>query len=120
MKKIALIEDDRTMQALLKTLLEIEGYIVIQSEAGDEEGILKSLADSHPDILLLDVHLHNLNGISLLKGIRSDKRLNHLKIIMTSGMDLKDECKRNGADGFLQKPYMPEELIKILQASLKI
>ena len=118
MNKILLIEDDETMRQLLKTLLELESYEVILAATNNDELLLKSIYDSKPDALLLDVHLKGINGIDILTKLRSDSALNSLVIIMTSGMDMADVCLRNHADGFIMKPYMPDDLLKILRGKL--
>jgi DNA-binding response OmpR family regulator len=118
MHKIMLIDDDAIMRQLLKTLLELENYEVILTPITDEELLLKSVYDCKPDALLLDVHLRGINGIDILTKLRSDTNLNSLVIIMTSGMDVTDICLRNHADGFLMKPYMPDDLLTILRGKL--
>ena len=118
MHKILLIEDDPTMCQLLKTLLELENYEVILAATKNEELLLQSVYDSKPDALLLDVHLRGINGIDILTKLRSNLELNSLVIIMTSGMDMADVCLRKNADGFLLKPYMPDELLTILRGKL--
>ena len=118
MYKILLIEDDATMRQLLKTLLELESYEVILAATNNDELLLKSIYDSKPDALLLDVHLRGINGIDILTKLRSDSELNTLVIIMTSGMDVADVCLRNHADGFLLKPYMPNDLLTMLRGKL--
>jgi DNA-binding response OmpR family regulator len=118
MHKVMLIEDDETMRLLLKTLLELEGYEIIQPATTSEEFLLRSVYDKKPDALLLDVHLKGISGINLLSTLRSDAEMDSLVIIMTSGMDMTDECLRNHADGFLMKPYMPDELLKMLRGKL--
>ncbi len=118
MHRILLIEDDATMRQLLKTLLELENYEVILTNTNDEELLLHSVYDSQPDALLLDVHLKGVSGIDILTKLRSDSALNSLVIIMTSGMDMTNECLRNHADGFLLKPYMPDDLLTILRGKL--
>jgi DNA-binding response OmpR family regulator len=118
MHRILLIEDDATMRQLLKTLLELENYEVILTPTNDEELLLQAVYDSKPDALLLDVHLKGVSGIDILTKLRSDSTLNSLVIIMTSGMDMTDMCLRNHADGFLLKPYMPDDLLTILRGKL--
>jgi len=118
MNRIMLIEDDEIMQLLLKTLLELESYEVIQPATTDEELLIRSVYEKKPDALLLDVHLKGINGINILSKLRSDPELKSLVIIMTSGMDMTEECMRDHADGFLLKPYMPDELLKILRVKL--
>jgi DNA-binding response OmpR family regulator len=118
MHRVMLIEDDETMRLLLKTLLELEGYEVTLPATTSEEFLLRSVYDKKPEALLLDVHLKGISGINLLTTIRSDSEMDSLVIIMTSGMDMTDECMRNRADGFLLKPYMPDDLLKMLSGKL--
>jgi CheY-like chemotaxis protein len=116
MTTIALIDDDVIMRQLLKKLLELDGFKAIVIEANDIDGILKELFQEIPDAILLDVILKGkkgteLNGMEVTKVIRKTSDLNHIKILMASGMDCKYECISAGADGFLLKPFMPDELV---------
>jgi DNA-binding response OmpR family regulator len=110
MKKVMLVDDDLTMRSLLKTLLELEGYKVIVKGEGDENFLIETLRQEKPNVLILDVFLHHVNGMSLLHKIRQETDIHDTTILMTSGMDVKDQCLENGANGFLLKPYMPDEL----------
>ena len=119
MIKIMLCEDDPTMISLLTTLLEYEGYTVLgYQDCIDFDGLLKVIRREKPDIILLDVHLRQMNGFDLLRMIRKDTELRQPRILMSSGMDMGMESHVEGADGFLLKPYMPEELIKKIQETL--
>lgn len=109
MTKICLFEDDDTMRSLLTTLLELEGFTVIAADPENES--INILIREKPNILLLDVHLKYSDGITILKNIRQTEEIKSTVILMTSGMDLNDTCMKNGADGFLLKPYMPDDLI---------
>ncbi len=113
MSKILLVEDDATTRALLKTLLELDGHKV--SIVDPKNDILQSVLDNRPDMLIMDVNLRSSNGIDILKAIRQQPLDWKLHILMTSGMDLREECSRAGADGFLMKPYMPDEIIRQLK-----
>ncbi len=115
MKSIMVIEDDNTMRRLLSTLLEMEGYKIFISKIGSEKEILAELIDQKPDALLVDIHLHGVNGLNLLKQVRLCTDIIQPKVLMTSGMDMGYESREAGADGFLLKPYMPDDLIEILR-----
>ncbi|MCE1255752.1 MAG: response regulator [Anaerolineae bacterium] len=116
MKKIYLVEDDRTMQSLLKTLLEIDGYTVFPASQLDKNNILNDLKVYSPDVVLMDVRLQQSSGIEILSAIKSEPRLKAIKVIMTSGMAMKEVCINNGADAFIQKPYMPDVLMDIIKS----
>jgi CheY-like chemotaxis protein len=115
MKKVLLADDDYTMVSLLKTLLNMEGYQVatLLDKPGD---ILENIRDAKPDILLLDVYLGDRNGLDLVHKIRQMPDLKDIRIVMASGVDKTEECLAAGADVFLLKPYMPNELFDILRA----
>jgi DNA-binding response OmpR family regulator len=110
MIKILLIEDDATMVSLLKMLLSMEGYQVVTLSSGDQDIIDLTNAES-PDLLLLDVHLGQQNGLEVIKKLRKLGDLKKIKVIMTSGLNLGEKCMKAGADEFILKPYMPDELL---------
>ena len=71
--------------------------------------------DEKPDLVLMDCNLSDRNGLDILAEIRSNPLLVDLPIIMTSGIDLSDESKLKGADGFLLKPYSPDLLLETIK-----
>lgn len=105
------------MQAVLRTLLELEGFQVIQG--GDlltAEALLEAIQSEQPDTILLDVHLRNdVSGVDLLRALQVMPNLPKTRVVMTSGMAMEAECMAAGADDFLLKPFMPDELIKKLR-----
>jgi DNA-binding response OmpR family regulator len=118
MPKIMLAEDDPTMLSLLKTLMRLEGFESVT--LSEEENVLDAIHREKPEVILLDVHLTQGNGLDFLREIRSDPELNNVFIIMQSGMNLGEECKNAGADTFLLKPYMPNTLIEAIKAGLAL
>jgi DNA-binding response OmpR family regulator len=116
MPKICLIDDDPMMISLLKTFLGFEGYEVLAFADGDLRGhILEVLRRELPAVALIDVNLRSINGFDLLADIRQDAALAVMRVIMSSGMDFKAKCLQVGADGFLMKPYMPDDLVRLLK-----
>ncbi|MBN8582591.1 MAG: response regulator [Anaerolineae bacterium] len=116
MPKILLAEDDFTMVSLLKTLLKMEGYEVIALSA--DEDVIQAVHKVTPDILLMDVHLFSQSGLDILDELRKDPATNAIRIVMSSGASVKEECLHRGANGFLMKPYMPDDLFKLLREVL--
>ena len=116
MTKVLLVEDDATMRNLLKTLLEIEKFEVVIADMG--QPALDEIRKANPDAILMDVHLQRENGMDVVKALRKFPAGKRIKVLMASGMDLKHECIDAGADGFLMKPYMPDELINWLKQSV--
>lgn len=115
MTKVFLVEDDHTMLTLLSTLLRFEGFVVLQPPEDDHlTSVYEFIQREKPNLVLLDVHLRQFNGLELLKLIRENKDLSSMNVIMSSGMDLRERCLENGASDFILKPYMPDELIRMI------
>ncbi|MBE3039599.1 MAG: response regulator [Chloroflexi bacterium] len=115
MVKVLLADDDFTMVALLKTLLGIEGYQVatLLDKTGD---LLDNIRHEKPDVLLIDIFLGGYNGMNVVRQIRAMPDMKDLKIVMVSGIDRAEECLTAGANAFLLKPYMPEDLFDLLRS----
>jgi DNA-binding response OmpR family regulator len=120
MSKVMLVEDDKTMLTLLSTLLKMEGFQIVQLTTEQTvDDLIATLRREKPDAALVDVHLQHANGIDLVTRVRQDPDLNALRILMTSGLDASAECKQAGANDFILKPYMPDELIQRIRRVLK-
>jgi two-component system phosphate regulon response regulator PhoB len=113
MPKVLLAEDDQTMVTLLKTLLKMEGYQVSALDA--DEDIVEATLNENPDVLLMDVHMLHVNGIEVLTTLRATPGGENVRVVMTSGLDFRDMCLARGANAFIQKPFMPDELINELK-----
>ena len=113
MPKILIAEDDHTMVSLLTTLLKMEGYEVVVLNIKDD--VPAAIDRETPDALLMDVHLGEQKGTDIVSQIRKSAKHSDVKIVMTSGLNMKDECLSNGANHFLLKPFMPDELIQVLK-----
>lgn len=116
--KVLLAEDDFTMVSLLTTLLKMEGYEVIALPADGD--VIEAVREHKPDVLLMDVHLFSQNGLDILDQLRTAGDTSHLRVLMSSGANVKEECMNRGADGFLMKPYMPDDLFKQLKKVLAV
>ena len=112
-----LVDDDRTMLDLLRTLLELEGFEVIPLMPAEAIDLPSKVQAAEPDVILLDVHMKTASGIDLLRRLKTDTQTRGVRILMTSGEDLRESCMAAGADGFLLKPYMPDELIHQIRAN---
>jgi len=97
----------------------MEGFQVIDLVSAEED-ILEVVRRENPDIVLLDVHLPKHNGLDVLRSMRESEDIKQTKVVMTSGMNLKIECMAGGADDFLLKPYMPDELIGMIKRQLDL
>lgn len=116
MSKVLLVDDDRTMCSLVKTLLSLEGYSVVIAPANmEEQGILDFVFRENPEYILMDVHLRGINGLDILRRLKQSPPAFTGKIILVSGIDYHEEAFEAGADSFLIKPYMPSDLLELLK-----
>lgn len=117
MYRIVVIEDDPTMRQLLSKRLAPEGFECVMT-ANATSG-LKAVHDQKPDIILLDVHLPDRNGIEVCKTLKADPELRHIPVLIftgeSSGVDKKIEGLDAGADDYILKPFSPAELLKRLK-----
>lgn len=107
------------MVSLLTTLLDLEGFAVTAPPNNHIDGFLQAIMQERPQVALVDVNLRTSSGLDLVRQIRREPEISDTKILMSSGLDLKEECAEAGADGFILKPFMPDELVKMIHSSTK-
>src|ERR1043165_8608962 len=112
MKKIALIEDDSDLFALLKYNLEKEGFALVGAQTG--KGAIDLCRRERPDLILLDIMLPDSDGLDICKGIRAHSELAHVPVIfLTARASETDRIVglELGANDYIVKPFFIRELI---------
>lgn len=113
MDKILLIEDDFYIADLYRTILQAQGFEVILAMDG-AEGL--ELALSQPDLILLDIMLPKLNGLMVLKKLKSEQLTKNIPVVLLTNLGQESIIKAAfavGAAGYLLKARLePAELIK--------
>lgn len=94
----------------------MEGFEVVALHADDD--VSEAVKSEKPNILLLDFHLSHQNGLDILDKLRNEAETKDVRVVMSSGANVKEECINHGANGFLMKPYMPDDLIKLLKQTI--
>lgn len=118
-EKISLLEDNKTLVDLIDKILTLEGFKITQIDPeGTYDDILINLKETQPALVIMDVHLRNVNGFNLMKQMRADPQLKNIKIVMISGTDVTYRSEEEGADGFVLKPFMPDDLIITIKKAL--
>jgi len=97
--------------------LKMEGFSVVALRA--DADVPAAVRKENPNVLLLDVHLMHQSGFEILDEIRNSGDIADTRVVMSSGSNVREECMYHGADGFLMKPYMPDDLITILKQTMK-
>ncbi len=116
MPKVLLVDDDRNVVMLLKTLLQLEKFTVALESRAEE--VLPTIWREQPDIVLMDVHLADADGLQILAEIRQDPALAKTRVVIASGEDVSYQCQQAGANDFVLKPYSPDHLISIIRKVL--
>ena len=117
---ILLIEDDRDMRELVAGHLEHSGFDVLKAEDGIK-GQALALQYS-PDLILLDLMLPSVDGLTLCQRLRRDERTSNIPILMITALGgLKDKVTgfNSGADDYITKPFDLEELHVRIKALLR-
>ena len=116
-QKILIIEDDKSVQQLIRMYLVNDGFEVIFSMDG-KEGLDKALNDN-PDLILLDLNLPKIDGIEICKKVRTNSEIPI--IMVTAKIEELDRLEglENGADDYITKPFSPRELVARVKAVLR-
>lgn len=120
MPKILVIEDEMTLANNLSEKLKGEGYSVMMSMDG-EDGLAK-VRQEHPDLVVLDIMLPGLDGLSLCRIIRRDPGTNHIPIIMVTARGTEVDKivgLESGADDYVVKPVALGEFLARVRAVLR-
>ena len=111
MKQILIVEDKATSRELLRTVLERQGYGVIEAKDGEEA--LQQLRTATLDLVLLDLQIPIRNGYDVLQRIRSDHRLAHLPVVALTASAMQGDREKAlaaGFTGYIAKPVGPAQL----------
>ena len=119
-RKVLVVDDDAGMREVLEAALAAENVEVYTSMDG-KDAVQKTLAFK-PDLILLDVNMPNLNGLTFCKAIRRGSETKNIPVIIITGLTARgrvEECMAAGADDFLGKPFGVEELLIRVRAMFK-
>jgi CheY-like chemotaxis protein len=120
MRTVLIAEDNAVNRELLRELLEMRGFAVI--ECCDGEEALKKMTEVRPDILLLDLNMPVLDGFGTVRCIRQDRRFESLPVLAVTAYAMrgdKEKILSCGFDGYLSKPINAAELDRELDRLLK-
>jgi diguanylate cyclase (GGDEF)-like protein len=121
-KRILVVDDHPDNVQLLRARLEARGYLV--DEAGDGEAALQRVyADPRPDLILLDVMMPKIDGLEVVRRIKSDESLPFIPVIMQTALDTTESIVQGfnaGADDYIAKPVNFRELDARVKSLLRI
>ncbi|MFN2927053.1 response regulator [Lachnospiraceae bacterium YH-ros2228] len=114
---ILVVEDDASVQNLITTALKMYGYDTLT--AGNGQNAVMQAASHSPDVIFLDLGLPDMDGVEVIRKVRSWSELPIIVISARSEEADKIEALDAGADDYLTKPFSVEELLARLRVSLR-
>lgn len=114
--KILIAEDDKELSRLAETILRASGHTVIK--AFESSQILPSAQREKPDLILLDINMPGGKGSEALVRLKRSTLTSGIQVIVVSAVtdsEVRAFVEKEGAEGFLPKPWIPEKFIQELQ-----
>lgn len=118
--KILIVDDDAKTRKLLRAMLQNSGYEIIEAENG-EQGI-KLAKENIPDLILMDIEMPVMDGMSAFKVIRADESTKNISVIALTSYAMKGDKEKFLAEGFnsyIAKPIDVKEFMKIVKKHIK-
>lgn len=118
-KRILVIDDEAKLRRQFAALLMLEGFAVTEARNG-REGVELARRD-HPDLVVCDITMPEMNGHRVLETLRAEPATAHLPFIFLTGWGERDDIRTGmnlGADDYLVKPVAPDDLIAAVRARL--
>lgn len=119
MAKILLADDHPDIVRLLEMALRSESHTILKAYNGLEA--LQLARDHHPDVLILDVSMPELDGLRVLTRIKTDPALSDICVVMLTVRDQPEDVTLGldvGADFYLSKPFRPTDVAALVQRVL--
>lgn len=117
-RHILIIDDEADIVRLVQKRIQANGYKV--EAYGQGPGAIQTIKATHPDLLLLDLHLPQISGVDIYKEMRREAALKDIPVVFFSAdSTLQDYClKELGAEGFITKPFDTGELLNLIRATI--
>jgi DNA-binding response OmpR family regulator len=111
------VDDEQTILTLLRRTLEPEGYVVIAADGGRKA--LELMEEHHPDLVILDIMMPELNGFQVLQLVRQRHDVPVIMLTARREVQSVSEALEAGADDYVGKPFHKGELLARIRAVLR-
>jgi len=115
---VLIVDDSRSMRAVIKKTISMSGFKMDQClEAGNGREALDVLVKAWVDVIISDINMPEMNGLEFLEELKKDSLLKAIPaiVISTEGSEKRiQDAYDLGARGFIKKPFLPEEIKKVL------
>jgi response regulator NasT len=115
--RVVIAEDEAIIRLDLKESLEEEGYEVV-GEAGRGDQAIELVRDLRPDLVILDIKMPGLDGLSAARAIAGDRLAAVLMVTAFSQRELVEQARDAGALAYLVKPFQKSDLIPAIEVAL--
>lgn len=116
-KKVLIIDDNEDIVAMLKTMLEMKGYNVYIKL--NVTGLEESISDILPDLIIMDMLLSSVDGRTVCKSLKNDKRFASIPVLMISAHpSAQEKCLDAGADLYLAKPFDMKDFFSTVEKAM--
>lgn len=120
-KRILVVDDEPELVEMLKFRLETSGYVVVTAFNG-KEGLEKAKKEK-PDLIILDIIMPEMDGTAMAQALKEDAETRDIPIIFLTCLVEKGEVKQGsrmiGSNLFIAKPFEAEELLSMVEKSIK-
>lgn len=110
MRKLLVVEDNETMQKILKHYFQDDFEVILKSNGSEAINWMKNI---RPDIIIADIEMPIMDGFEFIKIVRSFEKLNIVPIVVLSylnDLESKRKCMDAGANDYFVKPFLPAKL----------
>lgn len=117
MSKILVVEDNDMNMQLVEFLLEEGGFDIVKATSG-EEALALTREGPAPDLILMDIHLPGIDGLSVVRAMKSDERTARIPILALTAHAMrgdKDRFLEAGCDGYISKPIDVKTFLASIQ-----
>jgi two-component system chemotaxis response regulator CheY len=115
---VLIVDDSNAMRAVIKKIISMSGFKMDKClDAGNGREALDKLAHEWVDVIISDINMPEMNGLELLARLKQDDLYKEIPVIMISTEGSEERMREaldGGAQGFIKKPFLPEELRKKL------
>ena len=111
-RKVVVVEDNELNMKLFREVLESSGYRML--EAGTGERAVALTTEHRPDLVLMDIHLPDIDGVEALRMLRGDERTASIPVLALTAQAMEGDRERflaSGFDGYLSKPVNIADLL---------
>jgi len=116
-RNILVVDDEVQITRVLKTSLTAQGYNI--RTAGDGRQALQDMKNWHPDLIITDLRMPNMDGLELCRRVRAESQIPIIVLSVKGEENIKVEALDAGADDYVTKPFSINELLARVRAALR-